>query len=153
MTHALGSGLGGDVDCGCEGVGEFVISCMDASPVLEAAEHSFDQVALAIALSVERVRILAGWIVGYDRQGSSFGEELSQSLAVIGGVGGADGGRRQRREQRSGDTDVSELPGRNLEGYRSTIAIDDGMDLRCPTAARAPNRLNLRPPFPPAAQR
>src|SRR6185437_9125118 len=103
MTHALGSGLGGDVDCGCEGVGEFVISCMDASPVLEAAEHSFDQVALAIALSVERVRILAGWIVGYDRQSSSFGEEWSQSLAVIGGVGGADGGRRQRREQRSAE--------------------------------------------------
>lgn len=153
MTSSPPGDGGCDVDgCG-EGGGEFVVSRGDASPVFESAEHSFDHVALAVELSVERVRALAGGIVRNDGQRSALGEELAQSVAVVSGVGCADSGRRQGRKQAFGGADVSELPCRDLNGYRAAMPVDDGVDFRRPAAARTANRLDLRPPFPPAALR
>jgi hypothetical protein len=42
---------GGDADCGQEGVGALIVAGMDASPVLEPAEHDLDPVALSIEVA------------------------------------------------------------------------------------------------------
>ncbi len=99
------------------------------------------------------MRVFAGWIVWNDRQSAAVGEKLSKSLAVVGGVGGANGGWRQGFDEPFGGADVAELPWCDLKSYRSAVAIDDSVDFRRAAAARAANRLILRPPFPPAALR
>jgi hypothetical protein len=37
-----------DADCGHEGVGASVVSCVDAAPVFEFSEHVLDLVLLAV---------------------------------------------------------------------------------------------------------
>jgi hypothetical protein len=71
------------VDC------DLVISGGDASPVLEAAEGSFDDVSAFIGLGIEGLDMLSGWIVGDHRLGAARDEEVAQGIAVIGSVGGA----------------------------------------------------------------
>lgn len=99
------------------------------------------------------MRALASWVVGNNRESAAFNEKLSESVAVVGGVGCTDGGRRQRRYEGFGSANVSKLSGRDFKSYRSAAAIDDRVDFRRATAARTANRLILRPPFPPAALR
>jgi hypothetical protein len=48
---------------------------------------------------------------------------------------------------------MTHLPSGKIEGNQTAGRIGDGMDLGRPPAAAASDRLLLRPPFPPAAQR
>ena len=71
----------------------------DASPVLEAAEHAFDDVSLAVRGSVVGPRfaaIFAGWDDGC---GAARHKPLAQGQAVISFVGDELCGRRQRLDQ------------------------------------------------------
>ena len=58
MTEPEDDGCG-DADGGEEGVGAPVVAGVDASPVLEAAEHDLDLVALAVEDGIVRDRDLA----------------------------------------------------------------------------------------------
>ena len=80
-------------------------------------------------------------------------QEAAQAVAIVGGVASADPGRGQRRQQRKGRADVAELPRRYFDRDRPPVAIDDGVDLGRPPAARAADGLRRGPPFPPAAER
>ena len=64
-------------DGGCEVDGEFVVSCGDAPEVLQAGEHPLDRVPLSGGDWIEGMALLAGGIVGDDRQGSAVRQELS----------------------------------------------------------------------------
>jgi hypothetical protein len=84
-TLALDGGKhdgGGEVGC------ELVIVGGDASPILEAAEHALDEIALAIGGLGERMMSLAGRIVRDDRNRAAFEKKAAQTIAVVGGVGG-----------------------------------------------------------------
>jgi hypothetical protein len=67
-------------EVGCE----LVIAGADASPILEATEHAFDEIALAIRGLVEWMEPLAGRIVRDDRNCAMFEKEATQAIAVVG---------------------------------------------------------------------
>jgi hypothetical protein len=55
---------GGEGDSGGEGGRKLVAAGCDASPILQAAEHALDEVALAVGDLVERVTVLPGRLFG-----------------------------------------------------------------------------------------
>jgi cation transport ATPase len=79
---------GGDHDGGGEVGCELVVAGGDASPILEAAEHALDEIALAVGGLVERMMSLAGRIIRDDRNRAAFEKKATQTIAVVGGVGG-----------------------------------------------------------------
>ena len=66
---------------------KFIVAGGDASPILEAADHALDEIALAIGSLVERMMSLAGRIVRDDRNCAAFEKKATQTIAVVGGVG------------------------------------------------------------------
>lgn len=80
------------------------------------------------------------------------GEQLAPSVAVIGGVGGAEAGRRQRADEGRGDAHVTHLAGGQFEGVDPAFTVGDGGGLGCAATTRSPDRLTRRLPFPPAAE-
>lgn len=69
--------------------GELVVAGGDATPILEAAEHSLDQVAQFVGLGIEGIVVLAGRVVWDDRLGAAPDQEQPEPIAVIGGIRGA----------------------------------------------------------------
>ncbi len=134
-------------------MGELVISGCKPPPVLEATEHALDDVALFVGLAVKGMLCFAGGIVGDHRHGPAFRHELPQCVAVIGGVGGAELGRRQRPEQANGRPDVSTLSRRDRKAQQTAERVGDGVDFGGAAAAGAADGLGFGPPFPPAAER
>ena len=96
---------------------------------------------------------LSSGVVGNDGEGSALDQELAKPIAVVCRVCGHDAGGWQGRDQRECRTDIAELAWRDLEGKWASIGIGYDVDLGGSTAARPANRLRLRPPFPPAAER
>lgn len=97
--------------------------------------------------------MLSGRVVWNDRAGAALDQEQPQSIAVIGGVGGAQASGRQRFEQGLSDRCVAALARGYLEREGTAITIDNSMDFCRSPAARAADRLEVGPPFPPAAER
>jgi hypothetical protein len=115
--------------------GEPVVAGGDAAPVLEAAEGALDQVAQPAGERIERVAALAGRVVGDDRQRATGDRELPQGVAVVGGVGDAQPGGRQRFDERRRDRQVVPMAGAQREGERP----DPGPPAQVTSAAsRAP---------------
>ena len=143
----------GDIDGGCVICCELIVAGGDASPVFETAEHAFDEISEFVGLCVERMLLLSGGIVGNDGYRSAPGQELSETIAVIGRIGGAKASFWAGAQDSQRGTDIAELPRCYFDGDRSPATICCSMDFRCASAPRAANRLRLGPPFPPAAER
>ena len=97
--------------------------------------------------------MLAGWVVGNDRLGATVGQKQPEPIAVIGGVRSAQTARRQGFERTTGNWRVAALAGGYFERDGTTATIDNSMDFCRSPAARAADRLEIGPPFPPAAER
>jgi hypothetical protein len=67
---------------------ELVIAGCDASPILEAAEHAFDEIAAAVGDRIEGMKSFTGWIVRNDGDSPTLFEEATQPIAVVSGVAG-----------------------------------------------------------------
>ena len=80
-------------------------------------------------------------------------QKQAQPIAVVDAIGSTQAGWRQRFEQAAGDGCVATLAGRYDERDGTTATIDNSMDLCRSPAARAADRLEFGPPFPPALQR
>src|SRR5690606_28702887 len=76
-----------------------------------------------------------------------------EGVAVIGGVGGAKAAGRKCSQQCGGNGRIASLLWGCLERQGTAAAIDNSMDLCRPAASRAADRLEVGPPFPPAAER
>ena len=133
--------------------GQAVVSCCQASPVLETAEEAFDKVATPIYGAIERVRNCSrcgGWNNSLDATGF---EPVTQAVRVISFICHQVFRRGDGTQQRHGHADVGNVAGRQREGNRPAAIIGQTMDFRGATAARAPDRLRPLPPFAPAAER
>ena len=133
--------------------GEFVVSGGEAAAVFEAAEHALDGVAPFVEGFAEAAfpaAVAFGRDVG-DR--TLFLDQVADAVAVIGAVGMDDAAPRQGVQQVLGSTAVGGLSGRQQEGERSALSVGDGVDLGVATASADADRLDVRPPFPPAAER
>ena len=144
-------GPGSDHYGGGEVGGELVVAGGDASPIFEAAEHAFDEIALAVGDLVKGMMPFAGRVVRDDRDSAALTQETTEPIAVIGRVGGQATARRNSADQNCRDADVAEMSRGYFDGDGASARIDDGVDFRGAAAARATNRLRLGPPFPPAA--
>jgi hypothetical protein len=133
--------------------GKLVIARRDTSPILETTEHALDQIAPFVGGAIEGMEVLAGGIVGDDGHRAALGEELSQAIGIVSGVGGAQPRWWQRAEERQRGADVAELALGYFERDEAPERIADGVDFRRSAAARAADRLRFGPPFPPAAER
>jgi len=96
---------------------------------------------------------LTGRVVGNDRHCSALDHELTQAIGIICRIGGSDLWWRQRAGQGGGHADIAALAGRHFERDGPAGAVTDRMDLGRSATARAADRLRIRPPFPPAAER
>ena len=134
-------------------MGASVVTCGDAAPVLQAAEHALDDVATLVEVWIEGARVLSGGIVRDDRDRSAFCQILSEAACVIGAVGGERLCGRGLRDDDECGANVSELSLRHLEGDGPALCVADGMDFGRAPAPRTADPLLLRPPFPPAAER
>ncbi len=99
------------------------------------------------------MRSLARRIVWNDRDGPALAQEEPKAVAVISGIGCAQACRWQAGKKGQNETKIAALSGRYLDGEWPALAVDNGMDFGGAPAARAADRLFLRPPFPPAAER
>ena len=92
-------------------------------------------------------------IVRDDRDGPALAQEEPKAVAVVGGISGAQARRWQPGKKRQNKAKIAALSGCYRDGERPALAVDNGVDFGRAATTRAPNRLFLRPPFPPAAER
>ena len=97
--------------------------------------------------------MLAGRVVGDHGLGAALDQEEPQPVAVIGPIGGTQPSGRQRFEQRLGERRITTLAWAYLEREGTAATVDNSMDFCRSPATRAADRLELGPPFPPAAER
>ena len=132
---------------------EFVVAGVDAAPVLETSDRTLDGVAGLVADGVERVRPLAGRVVGDHRLGFAVTQEGAERIAVVGGVGQAEGRGGKAGEQRLSLWGVAAVPRRQHKARHAAEPVRDQVDLGAASAARAAYGLAVGPPLPPAAER
>ena len=138
---------GGEVSC------ELVIASCDASPILEAAEQAFDEIAAWVGDLIEGMKSFPRRVVRYDGDSPALLEEATQAIAVVSGVASQAAGRPNSADQGCRDSNVAQVAGCHFNGDGASAFVNNGVDFRRAAAARAANRLRLGPPFPPAAER
>lgn len=107
---------------------------------------------LYAALS-ERMSVLACRVLLDDRGCPTLGQEGTERIAVIGGIGQQGADPRQRLDQAFGRTAVVAVSSGQFEGDEPAVTINDGVDFGgAPTSALA-DGLSIGPSFPPVAQR
>ncbi len=134
-------------------MGETVVASCDPAKVLETSEHAFDGVALPIEIGREAA-LPAPVGLGRDIRGSALRLDLAaHRIAVIALVGVQDFGGADVVEQDIGGDAVGYLTASQQERDRAAEAVGQRVNFGRASAARAPDRLALLPPFPPEAQR
>ncbi len=118
----------------------------------QPTECAFDDIAQTVGLAIERVSSFAGRIVGDDRRGTSVEKQASKGIAVVGAIGKTQG-RRHGADEAGRHGRIAAMTRSDDQPSRSAVLVDGGMDFRRAAAARAADRLEIGPPFPPAAER
>lgn len=134
-------------------MGEFIVSGSDATPVLESAETSFDDVTLLVGLLVVADFRVAVGFARDDRPDALFVEKGSDRVGVVAFVGNQLFDAGKEADAFLGYRAISGVARREDEGPRPTEFVDDSVDFAVAAALRDPDRLIISPPFPPLAQR
>ena len=135
----------------CEEVdGTPVVSCCDASEVLELVEEALDAVAPPVGVVIVGDERLSGWVARDDDSGACGRDEGAQGIAVVGLVGD-DGAGAEPFEQGRRGRDVAGLSRGEDEAQRSPLAVGQRVDLGGQTSSGTPQSLIAVPPFPVAA--
>jgi len=130
-----------------------VVSGGNSPKILDAAEHSFDGISIAIQKRREAI-LPAPVCLGWDIRGRAFRLDLmSNGIAVIAFITKHEPSPGQPVEQGFGGDAVGDLAAGKQERKWPAEAVRQGMDFRGPAATRAANGLREFPPFPPEAQR
>jgi hypothetical protein len=117
--------------------------------MLDFIDETLDQVTLLVAMLV-----VGDWLCSRSEGGDhSLGAESEKGSELVGVVGliGNDMGGDKAVDQGFGLRAVVDLAGRRDQAQGVAQSIDGNVDLGGQAAARAPDRLLLNPPFPPAA--
>lgn len=133
--------------------GKLVVASGEAPAVLEAAEHPLDGVATLVEGLAEAAfpaPIALGRDIG---NGTLILDQVADAVAVVGTIGMDDAAPGQRCQQLLRRPAVGGLTRRQQEGEWSALAIGDRVDLGVASAPADADRLAVRPPFPPAAER
>lgn len=144
---------GGEADGAHEVFDVAIEAGCDAPPVLEAAEHALDDVALLVDGAVVIILELAVFARRDDGLGASSNQPFPQSLAVIALVGDEVGGRRHRFDTEPCDLAIVNVSGRQEQDAGSSFLVADRVELGISSAFRAADTMSQGPPFAPPAQR
>jgi len=134
-------------------LGEAIVSGGNPAKVLEAPEHAFDRVAIAVEIGREAVLpapVELGRDVGC---GAAVLDLGADGVGIVALIAVQDFGPRHGVEQDIGGDAVCYLATGQQERDRAAETVGQGVDFGRPSAARATDRLTEFPPFPPAAQR
>ena len=130
---------GGECDSRQEGVSASIVTSVDTSPVLEAAKHVFDAVALSVEGAIvrdERFTVDFRRDAGGD---ASLGKRFAEPVGVISAVGEHGGGWRQGVDQQGGALVVAGLSLGEHQADGTAAAVAYGMELGGQPAAAAPD--------------
>src|SRR6185437_7529653 len=105
-----------------------VISCGDASPVLEARKGALDDIPALVGLLVEWVQALAGGILFDDRCRAALEQEGPKIITVVGGIAQQRARGRQWLDQCGCGTDIPALSWGQLKGDQPPVMVENGMD-------------------------
>ena len=119
----------GEAKTGHVVVGVFVVSGGDAAKVLEAPEHTLNDVSVSISFSVEGMALLAVTVVGNYRLDVPALQPGSPVVGVVGFVGQEVTGIGQATGEHNRARDIGGLTGRQVERQRSAMLIAYGVDL------------------------
>ncbi len=128
-------------------MGASVVTCCDASPVLEAAEHVLDPVSLAIELLVvaDRAFSASGWRnAGLD---ALVDQRFPEPVAVVAAIGNQACGLWQSIEDEACALVIAHLAFAQQQDDRLALGIADGMELGVQAAFRAPDKTGNIPFF------
>ena len=141
------------MDAAEEDIGAAVISGSDAAAVLEATEHALDGVSALVEDAAE-AGFPAAVGLGRDvRDGLLALDQIADAVAVIRPVGVDDAARGQVAQQHVRHATVGSLARRQVERERSALCVGDRVKLGVSATPADADRLGVRPPFPPAAER
>ena len=123
------------------------------APVLEAAKHALDDVALPVdglVIMVLDLAVLARWD---DGRGSAFCQPVAQGFAVIALVGDEFGGGRHGFDTALGDLGIMDVSWCQEQDEGPAFRIADSVELGVAAPLGAADAMGQGPPFPPPAQR
>ena len=123
------------------------------APVLEAAKHALDDVALPVdglVIMVLDLAVLARWD---DGRGSAFCQPVAQGFAVIALVGDEFGGGRHGFDTALGDLAIMDVSWCQEQDEGPAFRIADSVELGVAAPLGAADAMGQGPPFPPPAQR
>ena len=132
---------------------ELVVARGETAAVFQAAEHAQGGVATLVEGLAEADfpdAVALGRDVG-DR--ALVLDQVADAVAVIGAIGVDDTAPGQGVQQVLGGAAVGGLAWRQQECERSALAVGDSVDLAVATAPADTDRLEVSPPFAPAAER
>jgi len=132
---------------------EAVVSGCDAPPILQLAEHAFNDVSALIGGAIEWVWRAPRGGGGNGRSDLSLPEPPAQTVRVVGLVGEQALWFCDGAEKRNGHDDVGDVSGRQRESDRSAAIVGQSMNLARPSAPRAADRFFKLPLFEPLAER
>ena len=107
---------------------QLVVARGDTAEILEPAEQALNEIAPPVGCRIKGVDALPRGIVRDHRQSAALEKKLSEPLAVVSGISGAQLSRWQRPQQSDRGSPISELAGPDLDGDGASAAIADGMD-------------------------
>ena len=139
--------------CGHEGISAFVVTRGDPAEVFQAAEHALNGISAFVQDGTEAALPSTGRLERDVWRGATGFNQAADSISVIGLVREDDDILRQRRQEPSSLWRISGVPARQPESQWSTRSVAQRVDFGVPTASADADRLELRPPFPPAAER
>jgi hypothetical protein len=132
---------------------ELVIASCDAPEILEPAEATFNDVAAFVGLLVMADFLFAvefTWNNGLD---ALFLQKGSDCIGVVAFVSEQFFDAGEKADALFRHHTVSGVAGRENKDPGTAEFVDDRVDFAVLAALRKPDRLKIRPPFPPWAQR
>ena len=132
-----------------EVLGELVVSRGDASPILEPAEATFDDVAVLVGLLVMADFLLAVGFTRNDGLDASLFKEGSDGIGVIGFIGEELLDAGDQAHTFFGHHAIGGVARCKDKGPGPAEFVDDRVDFAVATPFRNTDRLKFGPPFPP----
>jgi len=108
--------------------GELVVTCGDASEMLELVEEALDQVTVAVELGIDRPHDLHIALRRDVGGGAAGCEQIDDGAGAVAAVGDGIARGPQAIDEGRQRGLVGRLAGRQDQSNREAIAIDDGMD-------------------------
>lgn len=130
-----------------------IVSCGDASPILEAAEGALDDASLFVDALVVGELHPAVTHGGNDGGGATLVEPITQNVGVIALVGGEMERGWQCSDALLGNGDIRDISRRYDDRPGSAMPVADDVDLGLQAVLGLADTMGQAPPFPPPARR